>query len=148
MGFTSFQIRAALTTVLALSVMGCGAGSDATGPTEEHPAIPQLTTAACAVWSCSIGDCQQDPALYGACCIQAATTEYPATSAPSCSGPPAGGGDPAWCGSGNSIATCMDKAYVNHTSAYGCGSSPYVDGGGFAYNPGTSGYNADFPECF
>ena len=147
MGVTSHTIRAAFATVLALSALGCGAGTDTTGPTEEHPAIPQFATAACAVWSCQIGQCQQDPAIYGACCIQAASAEYPATSAPSCQAPPGGGGDPAWCGSGNSIATCMDKTYRNHTSSYGCGSQPYVDAAGFAYDPGTSGYSNAFPEC-
>lgn len=100
MDFTSFQIRAVVTTVLALSALGCGAGTDATGPTEGHPAIPFLTesNSNCAVWSCSSGDCAQDPAIYGACCTT--ITGPGETGAPkpaNCNAPPGGGGSPEWC---------------------------------------------------
>lgn len=147
MGFTSFQIRAALTAVLALAAMGCGAGTDATGPTDEHPAIPQLTAAACAVWSCSIGDCQQDPALYGACCIYAATTEYPATSAPSCQAPPGGGGSPDWCNAGNTQAACLERRSEDTSFTGNCYAQPYIDSRGIAYAYGSTAWNTSFAMC-
>lgn len=76
----------------------------------------------------------------------AADAEHPVASKPSCQAP-GGGGGASYCDSGNSYATCLDKAYDQNTSTQVCPLAPYVDVDGFAYNPGTAGYNTAFPEC-
>lgn len=119
-----FRLTATLATAVLLAFsLACSDASSTTGPTsDEHPAIPQFATAACAVWSCSIGDCQQDPALYGACCVEAASAEYPATGAPSCDGPPPPHGYADWCGTtahaGCLIKRAEDMSYTQDCSIY------------------------------
>lgn len=77
-------------------VAGCADGCDElTGP--EHPPIPSFsgTTTGednCAVWSCEIQDCQQDPAQYGACCTEITDPGQPGVPKPSCDGSGGGGG--------------------------------------------------------
>lgn len=102
----------------------CASGDMATAPSEDHPAIPQLAAAACAVWSCQVGQCQQDPAHYGACCIQAASAEYPATSAPSCTGPKPGTGLPEYCDNTNLQQACLEKINATGWQA-NCYATPY-----------------------
>src|SRR6478736_6914490 len=129
-----------LSGALAIALIA-GCADSVTGPSDEQPAIPtlegqgggpQLTEAACAVWSCQINQCQQDPGQYGACCIQAASTEYPATSRPSCEGPPYEDPTPDWCiegrprltcinkpiAPGENVPTCMDKPVSGDITAY------------------------------
>jgi hypothetical protein len=58
-----------------------------------RPAIPTIRaqqgvgTNGCYNWSCAYGDCQFDPAVYGACCLQMADSIHPAYSKPSCGDP-------------------------------------------------------------
>lgn len=115
------------------AALGCADGGGATGPTEEHPAIPQFAQAACAEWSCSIGDCQQDPAIYGACCTLAAGGEYPEQPKPSCDAPP--GGLPSWCEAGSPQLTC-----INHPME----GNPYSDCSALPLTGNTGNY---YSEC-
>ena len=80
--------------MLATATM-TSACSDAT-PTSPETPIPAFAVAQCAEWSCAIEDCPNDPAIYGACCIQAADASHPATEKPSCQAPPGGGGGGGW----------------------------------------------------
>lgn len=138
------------------AALGCADGSSATGPTEDHPAIPQFTAAACAEWSCSWGDCQQDPAHYGACCIEAASAEYPATSAPSCEGPRNGAycqSFPARCQDGEDTTNQNPPGYCYHADANdicieqnGCFTDPNAPST-CVYDCNSSTFS-DYPECF
>ena len=138
--------RPRLILVAVLVVINACSGAEPMAPDEEHPAIPQLTAAQCAVWSCSVGDCQQDPALYGACCIQAASAEYPATSAPSCQYTPQGG-TPEWCGAGNTHTACLERRSEDASFSGDCSSTTYLDDRGIAYPVGSDAWNDAFPEC-
>ena len=136
MDVTSFRIRTAVAAILVLSALGCGPGTDTTGPTEEHPAIPFLTesNSNCAVWSCSSGQCAQDPAIYGACCTT--ITDPGETGAPkpaNCDAPP--GGTPSWCMVGSPRLSC-----INHPTE----GNPHPDCTQLPLTGNTGEY---YPEC-
>lgn len=95
----------------AAVVLACSGGADATGPlAENHPAIPLFKTqGTCVQWSCAIGDCVQNPAIYGACCTSV-DEDQGVTPAPrpSCDGPPPPSTFPPYCQNDNSYQTCID----------------------------------------
>jgi len=117
--------------VIALTgvVLGCADES-----AEEVNAVSQAAQAACAVWSCQINQCQQDPAIYGACCIQAASTEYPATPNPSCDAPPPPG-YPSWCVIGSPKLSCINHPFENPLNPYApCLDLPFIGDTGLYYD--------------
>lgn len=72
---------------IVLSSVIAVACSDA-APTAPDTPIPAFQIAACGEWSCSIADCTNDPAIYGACCVAAADDGQPAAEKPDCELPP------------------------------------------------------------
>ena len=126
-----FKVGAATigTLVLAFAI-GCVDGQSATEPTEGHPAMPWFTesNSNCAVWSCSSGDCAQDPAIYGACCTT--ITDPGETGAPkpaNCNAPPGGGGSPDWCNSANAHQACLQRKSEDTSFTDNCYSDVYMD---------------------
>ena len=70
---------------VAIVIAAC---SDAS-PTSPETPIPSLGVqqiGACARWSCAIADCTNDPAIYGACCVEVADDGQPTQPKPSCEG--------------------------------------------------------------
>lgn len=125
--------RWAFVVALSMSVGACTSPDAMAGPEEDRVAIPQFTEAACAEWSCSWNICTYDPAVYGACCTQAAGGEYTATPKPSCDAPPPPSGVPEWCGTTPRTA-CMIKKSIDLTYYADCTTFPSV-GSGDAYYP-------------
>lgn len=73
--------------ILAIGVVAI-ACSDAS-PTGPETAIPSLgiqQIGACAQWSCAIADCTNDPAIYGACCVDVVDEGQQEQPKPSCEG--------------------------------------------------------------
>lgn len=149
--------RGMMLACLLGAALGCADGRSATEPMEEHPAIPQFAAAQCAVWSCSEGDCQQDPAYYGACCVEAATAEYPAQPAPSCSGPRNGvycQQFPTRCASGENTTNLNPPNYCYHANpsqicADQSGCNALEGPAKEACLAGCSNASmSDYPECF
>lgn len=147
-----------LAVVLLAGVGGCGGTEPVTAPDEqEHPAIPQLTQAACGEWSCSINDCNNDPAVYGACCTTVADAENPVQPRPSCTAPNTSpycaefsgrcqSGEnttnlnpPAYCYHANPDAICADQRGCN--ALEGAAKEQCIEG---CSNASYSGYS----ECF
>ena len=112
---------------VSVALLAACSGTEATAPTEEHPAIPFLTesNSNCAVWSCSSGQCAQDPAIYGACCTT--ITDPGETGAPkpaNCDAPPGGGSRPNWCGT-TARAGCLIRRREDTSFYEDCSSSAY-----------------------
>lgn len=82
-----FTNAAMLACLLAL-VGGCSGADSAF-----RPAIPSIRAQqgiaqfGCYLWSCADGDCQFDPAIYGACCLQMADSTHEEFPKPSCGDP-------------------------------------------------------------
>lgn len=76
--------------VFVLILSACGDSRSPAAPETAIPAVVPLAISACAEWSCESGDCREDPAVYGACCILAADPGQPAAPRPSC-------GSPSYC---------------------------------------------------
>lgn len=129
MGQRSTLMR--LTAAVCATFLVACSGADATAPTEDHPPIPQMSYSFdnCAVWSCSSGQCAQDPTVWGACCIQ--TTDQGETGAPrpSCEAPPGGSHSPDWCSDGeaNFQVQCIQRKSEDLTFHDDCYGAPYSD---------------------
>lgn len=93
----------------ALALVAACAGDGPTAPDESHPAIPQLAYSFdnCAVWSCSSGQCERDPAVWGACCLATADEPGTAQPRPSCEAPPLPNTD--WCVYSSPRLSCLNK---------------------------------------
>ena len=78
----------ALFTALLVGIAACNdASADPALPSAPEPAFSVNSGCACAVWSCTIGDCGYDPAIYGACCVECSENGQ-GTQRPSCESPP------------------------------------------------------------
>jgi hypothetical protein len=77
------QVRLYSVAVIAAGAIIAIACSDVAPAGPETP-VPSFQIAACGEWSCAIGDCTNDPAIYGACCVAAADEGQSAQPKPSC----------------------------------------------------------------
>jgi hypothetical protein len=120
--------RSLIVLVLTGAVPGC-----IDEPVEGVDAVEQPAQAACAMWSCQINQCQQDPAIYGACCILAASAEYPVQPKPSCEAPP-----PkwpiysSWCVHDSPLLSCMNHP-IESNPYYPCLDLPLTGDAGEYY---------------
>lgn len=85
---TARSLSKAAIAGLVFALFGCSGD-----PVAVRPAIPTIRAQTgvalngCYLWSCAMGDCQLDPAIYGACCLQMADKTHPKFPKPSCANP-------------------------------------------------------------
>lgn len=141
---------------LVLVACADAAANNLTG-TPEVP-IPRFAYSfvGCLSWSCASGQCQNDPAVWGACCLDVSPDpEEPGYERPSCSGPSYCDQYPARCGGDLGPAPGLAASYCFHanvgryddqTDTSIC-SDPTWSGGQDVRCNGQFGID-DFPECF
>lgn len=144
----SWQSYAGATALATLAIVIACSDSTPVGP--EVP-VPSFQIAACGEWSCAIADCNNDPAIYGACCVAAADDGQSPAPRPSCGSPycqtypdrcsgepgvPAGSQDtvPRWCYHSDAGDVCDDPYWQEEHEPWECPNQP-------------TGWD-DFAECW
>jgi hypothetical protein len=102
----------------------------------------------CLSWSCSSGQCQNDPAVWGACCTYVSPDpEEPGYERPSCGGPSYCDQYPARCAGdlGPDPGLAADWCFHAHPSEF-CTDPDYEDNSEYP-DRCTIPVLEDFPEC-
>ncbi len=138
---------------IAVVVVACtnAAADDLTGSTPEVP-IPhfQYSFVGCLAWSCASGQCQNDPAVWGACCTDVSEDpEEQGYERPSCGGPSYCDQYPSRCEGDIGPDPGLAADFCFHANVTDiCGDGAYEGNSNYPLRCAGGGTIDEFPECY